>query len=304
MIRPEKRHLVIVGKTLAIQILLFVGILFLLWGSQKLYTFIDPVTFPAYQAEIKENMTEQEKGATLLTALTHRLSTELDSTFGWTANDILFNRWILDNRAYRQFGSYMATKTLFDHYSTVIAKLGNNDREDNHLYNARLNYLAISPQRWGILFIPSAEGSYKKALSLAEVYKKDLLDGKAVYNCRTDDIYSAFNAILGETVFGYALGLLNNSQNLPFYTLDNRIYEAQGVIYVVRDYLKTMYELYPEIREKNNEENMRAAMHYMDLICNYNPMYITSSFNSGELIISYILFARNRLEDIRDSLRI
>lgn len=304
MLHPEKRHLVIVGKTLAIQVLLFVGILFTLWGSQKLYTLLDPVKFPVYQAEIKENMTEQEKGVALLSALTHRMSEELDSTFGWTANDILFNRWLIDNRAYRQFGSYVATKMLFDHYSTVIAKLGNSDRENDQLYNARLNYLAISPKRWGILFIPSAEGSYKKALSLAESYKKALLAGKAVYNCRTDDIYSAFNVILGETVFGYALGLLNNSQNLSFHELDNRIYEAQGVVFVVRDYLKTMYELYPEIRDKNNEKNMEAAMHYMDLICDYDPMYITSAFNSGELIISYLLFARNRLEDIKDSLRI
>ena len=304
MLHPEKRHLVIVGKTLAIQVLLFVGILFVVWGAQKVYTIIDPVKFPAYQVAVKENMTDQEKGAELLTALTHRMSEELDSTFGWTANDILFNRWILDNRAYRQFGSYVATKMLFDHYSTVIAKLGGSDRENDLLYNARLNYLAISPQRWGMLFIPSAEGSYKKALSLAENYKKDLLEGKAVYNCRTDDIYSAFNLILGETVFGYALGLLNNSQDLPFYTLDNRIYEAQGVILVVRDYLKAMYELYPEIRDKNNAQNMEAAMQYMDLICDYDPLYITSSFNSGELIISYLMFAKNRLEDIRDSIRI
>ena len=304
MIHPEKRHFIIVAKTLGIQVLLFVGILFTVWGSQKLYTFIDPVKFPVYQAEIKENMTEQEKGAALLSALTNRMNAELDSTFGWTANDILFNRWLIYNRAYRQFGTYVATKMLFDHYSTVIAKLGNNDRENDLLYNARLNYFAISPQRWGMLFIPSAEGSFKKALSMTEQYKKDLLAGKAVYNCRTDDIYSAFNLILGETVFGYALGLLNDSQDLPFYTLDNRIYEAQGVILVVRDYLKALYELYPEIGNKNNEQNMAEAMRYMDLICNYDPMYITSSFNSGELIISYLLFARNRLTDIRDSLRL
>ncbi|WP_446425459.1 DUF2333 family protein [Mailhella sp.] len=304
MVHPEKKHFVIVGRTLGVQVLLFIGILLAVWGAQKLYTAIDPARFPAYQVEVKEGMTENEKGAALLTALTHRLDSELNSTFGWTANDILFNRWIMDNRAYRQFGEYVATKMLFDHYSTVIAKLGSNDRENNDLYSARLNHIAISPQRWGYLFIPSAEGSYKKALKLADKYKADLLAGKAVYNCRTDDIYSAYNLILGETVLGYALGLLNNSQDLPFYTLDNRIYEAQGVVLVVRDYLKAMYELYPEIAGKGNEQNWAEAMRYMDLICNYDPLYITSSFNSGELIISYLLFTQNRLADIRDSLRI
>ena len=304
MIHPEKRHFIIVAKTLGIQVLLFVGILFTVWGSQKLYTLIDPVKFPVYQVNTEEQMTEQAKGAALLSALTNRMDAELNSTFGWTANDILFNRWIMDNRAYRQFGTYVATKMLFDHYSTVIAKLGSNDRENDLLYNARLNHFAISPQRWGMLFIPSAEGSFKKALSMTEQYKKDLLAGKAVYNCRTDDIYSAFNLILGETVFGYALGLLNDSQDLPFYTLDNRIYEVQGMVLVIRDFVKALYDLYPEIAQKNNAENMAAAMQFMNDICTYDPMYITSSFNSGELIISYLMFTKNRLEDIRDSLRI
>jgi hypothetical protein len=304
MIHPEKRHIIIVCRTILIQILLLAGILVTIWGSQKVYTAIDPVRFPVWQTRVQADMTDSDKGAELLSALTHRMESELGSLFGWTANDILFNRWIMDNRAYRQFGTYVATKMLFDHYSTVIAKLGNSDRENDQLYNARLNYFAISPKRWGMLFIPSAEGSYKKAISMVEKYKQDLLAGKAVYNCRTDDIYSAFNLILGETVFGYALGLLNNSQDLSFHELDNRIYEAQGVILVVRDYLRAMYDLYPEIGNKNNSQNMEAAMHYMDLICNYDPLYITSSFNSGELIISYLLFARNRLSDIRDSLRI
>lgn len=304
MIHPEKKHFIIVARTLAVQVVLLIGILLTFWGAQKLYSAFDPAKFQVHQVQVKATASDPEKGAALLSSLTHRLEYELDSPLGWTANDMIFNRWLIDNRAYRQYGTYVATKMLFDHYSTVIAKLGSNERENNDLYAARLNNIAISPQRWGYLFIPSAEGSYAKALKLADKYKKDLLAGKAVYNCRTDDIYSAFNLILGETVFGYALGLLNNSQDLPYYTLDNRIYEAQGVVLVVRDYLKAMYDLYPEIRDKGNEQNMAEAMRYMDLICNYDPMYITSSFNSGELIISYLLFAKNRLEDIRDSLRI
>ncbi len=301
---PSRERMFIVGRTLGVQALLFLGILFVVWGSQKLYTLIDRVKFPSYQVHTAEGMSDEDKGIELLSALTHRLEAELDSTFGLTTNDIIFNRWMLDNRAYRQFGSYVATKMLFDNYSTNIAKLGANDRENNDLYEARMNNLSMGPKRWGILGLPSAEGNYKKALAKAEKYKKDVKAGKAVYNCRTDDLYSALNVILGETVLGYAQGLLNNSQDIPFYTLDNRIYEAQGVVYVVRDYLKALYELYPEIAAKNNKQNMDEAMHYMDLICNYDPLYITSWFNSGELIISYLLFTRNRIADIRDSLRI
>ncbi len=305
MMKINNHHFVIVGKTILIQILLFVGIICLMWGSQKVYSLVDKSTFPLpYQVEITEGMTEDQKGIQLLNALTNQMNYEMNSVFGWSANDILFNKYILDNRAYRQFGVYVGTKMLLDHYSTVIAKLGNNERENDDLYQARLNYFAISPSRWGMWFIPSAEGSYEKAFEMFEKYKNDLQNGEAVYNVRTDDIYSAFNLILGETVFGYALGLLQDTQEQAFYSLDNKIYEVQGLILVVRDYIEAIYKLYPEIAEKNNAENFASAMDYLNRICNYNPLYITSSFNSGELIISYLLFAKNRLEDIRNSIRI
>ena len=45
-------------------------------------------------------------------------------------------------------------------------------------------------------------------------------------------------------------------------------------------------------------------MDCLNRICTYDPLYITSSFNSGELILSYLMFAKARLEDIRDSIRI
>lgn len=305
MYKPNKNHLIIVGKTLLIQVAIFIGIIAAMWGFQKLYALTDRTVFPEpYQVAYSPEMTEEEKGVQLLDALVNRMKYELNSTYGWSANDILFNKWIMDNRAYRQFGTYVATKMLLDNYSTVIAKLGNSDRENEDLYKARLNQFAFAPQRWGMLFIPSAEQAYKKGLQLLEKYKKDLLAKKAVYNARTDDIYEAFNVILGETVFGYALGLLQDSQNLSFYELDNKIYEVQGVMLVVRDYVNALYTLYPEIAAKGNAENFNEAMNLLNKICTYDPLYITSTVNSGELIISYLLFARNRIADIRDSIRI
>lgn len=299
------QKLLTVCKTLGIQLGIFISILFVMWGGQKLYTLTDTVVFPEhYQVTYNPDMKDEEKGVQLLSALTDRMKYELNSTYGWSANDIIFNKYIMDNRAHRQFGTYVATKMLLDNYSTVIAKLGNSDKENADLYKARLNGFAFSPSRWGILFIPSAEQAFKNGLKLTEKYKVDALAGRAIYNCRTDDIYEAFNVILGETVFGYALGLLQNAQDLSFYELDNKIYEAQGVMLVVRDYLNAIYRLYPEIAAKGNEENFTRAMELLDKICTYNPLYITSTVNSGELIISYLLFAKNRITDIKESIRI
>lgn len=290
-----------VVKTLFVQVLIFCSLLLFVWGAQGLYSLVDNTTFPqAVSIPNADKLTENEKGKALIDAITFQLRRELNSTFGWTANDLLFNKYVLDNRAYRQFGVYHATKVLLDQYSMQIAKLGTSDRESDFLYKARLNSLSINPSKF---MFPSAEGAYKDGLKLIEQYKKSLDTGKGVYNMRTDDLYSSFELIVGENMLGYALGLLQNSQGLPFYTLDNRIYEVQGIILVVRDFVNALYELYPDIRNKNNAENMAAAMKYMDNICNYDPMYITSKVNSGELIISYLIFARNRLEDIRSSIR-
>ena len=125
-----------------------------------------------------------------------------------------------------------------------------------------------------------------------------------MYNCRTDDIYASLQLLVGENMLGYAQGLLENAQDIPFYTLDNRIYEIQGMVLVMRDFLNALYRLYPEIKAKNNEENMAVAMDYMNRICTYDPLYITSTVNSGELVLSYLLFAKARIADIMTSLRI
>lgn len=292
----------IVGKTLLVQVCLLFGFLLLAWGAQQGYGLIDATVFPeAMKVESSEKLDENGKGKVLVDAITNQMRRELGSTFGWSANDILFNQFLLDNRAYRQYGIYHATKVLMDLYSMQIAKLGTNDRESDFLYSARLNSFAINPRS---LMFPSAEGSYTKGLKLIEQYKASLDTGKGVYNCRTDDLYASFDLLVGENMLEYALGLLQNTQDLPFYTLDNRIYEVQGIVLVVRDFVKTMYTLYPEISDKNNADNMASALRYMDLICTYDPLYITSKVNSGELIISYVLFAKNRLEDIRNSIRI
>lgn len=291
----------IVAKTLFIQILFFVSILFLFWAGNKLYSKIDQTEFPEpMKIQETSSLSELDKGKLVADSIIRQMKYELNSMFGWSINDILFNSYFLDNRAARQYGVYHATKVLMDLYSMNIAKLGSNDKENQFLYSARLNQFAIDPRSF---IFPSAESSYEKGIELVEKYKKSLDDGSGVYNCRTDDLYASFNVVVGENLLGYALGLLQNTQELAFYELDNKIYEVQGIVLVVRDFINTIYSLYPEINNKGNVENMTAAMDYMNRICTYDPLYITAKVNSGELIISYVLFAKNRLEDVRDSIR-
>ena len=149
------------------QVLLFVVLLALWWGGQHVYSAIDRTKFPEHVAmpEHAATLTENEKGKVLLDSITNQMKYELNSTFGWSFNDLLFNRFLFDNRAYRQYGVYHATKFLLDLYSSDIAKLGTADRESEFLYRARINQFAIDPRSF---WFPSAEGSYKKGFSLLE----------------------------------------------------------------------------------------------------------------------------------------
>ena len=167
---PPILKLQVVLKTLAVQVCLFLGILVAVWGLQRAYSFIDARPFPEPMAlpAAADSLPENEKGKILLDAITHQMRRELNSAFGWSINDIVFNRFILDNRAYRQYGVYHATRFLLDLYSSQIAKLGTSDRESEFLYKARINSFAIDPRSF---MFPSAEGSYKKGLKLLEDYK-------------------------------------------------------------------------------------------------------------------------------------
>lgn len=150
----------IVAKTLFIQILFFVSILFLFWAGNKLYSKIDQTEFPEpMKIQETSSLSELDKGKLVADSIIHQMKYELNSMFGWSINDILFNSYFLDNRAARQYGVYHATKVLMDLYSMNIAKLGSNDRENQFLYSARLNQFAIDPRSF---IFPSAESSYEK----------------------------------------------------------------------------------------------------------------------------------------------
>lgn len=291
-------------------VVLMVLCIFVIFFGQTFYGWIDQKVFPEpYQVEVTEETTEQDRGIMLLDATVAQMKRELNSTFGWSANDIPISisyDMYMDNRAYRQIGVYNSTRILIDIYSRVIAKLGNNDREDENLYRAKASYFPISPTRWGFMGIrEGSESAYEKGLKEIEKYKSNLLAGKATYNCKTDDIYMALTTITGDQLLGYTLGLLENSDELPWYTLDNRIYEAQGMVLVIRDFFWGVYKLYPQISQKNNETNFGKAMYYLNKICMYDPIYIANNpFNNGAVIRSYLLNVKNRLEDIANSLKI
>jgi hypothetical protein len=285
------------------------------WGIYKGYTFVDPAKFPWSDSamhslldQTKPDSKDAEKGIALCTAMGKRLEEELGSSFGWSVNDLVISptRW-LDNRANRQRGVIFATRMLINFFSTNLAKYGKVDAENELLKEARERHFAFSEDSW---WFPSSESEYRKGIKLLRKYEQELAGGKAIYNMRSDDMYNMITFIIGNQFLDQPLGLLVQPNDEVSYTeLDNRIYYTQGVMLVLRDFLQTFVQLYPEVKEKGGEENIRIAFREMEQICTFDPLIVlrgdhdsVSADHRGK-VARYLIHIRERINDLAQSIR-
>ena len=128
----------------------------LYWTVYKVYTIIDPTRFseldPNITALLQKTTPDSapaQKGAALSAAIRNRLQQEMDSTFGWSINDLIVSptRW-LDNRAHRQRGTIFATRMMVSFFSTNLAKYGQVDKENELLVEAREKHFAFTSDKW------------------------------------------------------------------------------------------------------------------------------------------------------------
>jgi hypothetical protein len=285
------------------------------WGVYRGYTFIDAAEFPWFSSHIhavldqtKPDSADPQKGIALSAALRNRLEEELDSPLGWSVNDLIVSptRW-LDNRANRQKGVIFATRMLINFFSTNLAKYGTVDAENEFLKAAREKHFAFSEDSW---WFPSTESQYRKGIELMLEYEDALAGGEAIYNMRSDDMYNMITFIISKQFLDQPLGLLIQPNDEVAYTdLDDRIYYTQGVILVLRDFIRTFVQLYPEIKEKGGEDNIRIALREMEQICTFDPLIVlrgdhdsVTADHRGKMA-RYLIHIRERINDLAQSIR-
>jgi hypothetical protein len=287
----------------------------LIWGLNQAYTAIDPTRFPFSDSKIhgilqktKADAPEPEKGIALSRAMTTRLEAELGSAFGWSVNDLWVSptRW-LDNRGNRQKGVIFATRMLVTFFATHLAKYGQVDAENEWLKAAREKHFAFTEDSW---WLPSSESEYEKGLDLIRKYDAALTQGKAVFNMRSDDLYNLFTFILSNQFLDQPMGLLvQATESVPYTELDDRIYYTQGVILVLRDFMGTLIELYPVIRAKGGDENIKIAFNEMERIGTFDPLVVLRGRHDSVMadhrgkMASYLISIRERLNDAAQSIR-
>lgn len=286
----------------------------MVWLADQTYTWLDPTRFPFSESKIHpvlkavpRDASEVQKGTALSRALTNRLEEELDSTFGWSVNDLWVSptRW-LDNRANRQHGVIFATRMLASFYATNLGKYGAVDAENEWLKEARERRFAFSEDSW---WLPSSESEFRKGIELHRRYEAAVKEGKAVFNMRSDNIYNLLMFILSHQFIDQPLGLLvQATEDVPYTELDDRIYYTQGVILVLRDFLGALAQLYPLVREKGAEENIRIAFRDMERVCTFDPLIVMRGAHDSIMadhrgkVASYVISIRERLNDVAQSI--
>jgi len=289
----------------------------LYWTVYKAYTIIDPTQFPDLDPNIAALLKEKtsdsaasQKGAVLSAAIRNRLEQEMNSTFGWSINDLIISptRW-MDNRANRQRGTIFATRMMVNFFSTNLAKYGKVDAENDYLLEAREKYLVFTSDKW---WFPSSESQYKKALSLLKQYESELIKGNAnaVFNLRTDDMYNMLDFIIRKQFLDQPLGLLvQSNEDVPYTELDDRIYYTQGVILVIRDVLHAFIHLYPEATEKGGKENIQIALKEINQICTFDPLLVLRGRHDSIMadhrgkVARYLIAIRERISDLAQSIK-
>ena len=289
----------------------------LYWTVYKGYTLMDRTKFPELDPTITDllqkttpSSSPAQKGAVLSASIRNRLEQEMNSTFGWSVNDLIISptRW-LDNRANRQRGTIFATRMLTTYFSTNLAKYGKVDAENNDLKEAREKHFAFTSDSW---WFPSSEDQYEKGIELLKKYEADLVNGdaNAIFNLRTDDMYNMLAFIISKQFLDQPLGLLVQSNDeVPYTDLDDRIYYTQGVILVLRDALRTFIHLYPEVKEKGGKENIEIAFREMDQICTFDPLVVLRGNHDSIMadhrgkIAKYLISVRERINDLAQSIK-
>jgi|GEM_PF-214550 len=277
-----------------------------------LYMVVEETSFPttnttitaaAKQAQPKG---EKEKGVVLSKSIYHQLDRELNSFFGWSVNDLIITptAWF-DNRSNRQEGVIFATLMFEQFFSTQIAKYGKGEGENTHLKKARTTYFVFQPDKF---WLPASERQYRQGINLMQKYEKELIAGDATYNLRSDDLYALFQLLISENFLGEPLGRLNSEQYATFSTADDAIYYTQGVILVVRDVVRTLHILYPDILNKGSGENFVKAFKKMDDIASFDPLLIMSGTHDSMIVdhraktATYLFSLIERLRDIANSI--
>jgi hypothetical protein len=250
---------------------------------------------------------EKEIGAALMHASYYQLERELDSSLGWTVNDVTGLQW-WDNRVNRQLGVRHATIEALAALSMAISKFGSADEENQLLVGARQSHLAIDPTSW---FLPAAENEYRNGIEKVKQYQRDVLaEAEHVTINITNRDIEVILRIVDARVLEVPHGRLNaRNFDVSWWELDDRVFYAQGAAIVARDMLVAIKSAFADkIIAAGAMGNMEQGIASCEGAVDFHPWLISRGDGDSMLpdhrakMSRYYTDCRRRIVDVADAI--
>jgi hypothetical protein len=220
-------------------------------------------------------------GVSFVEAVIKPLDYELNHRFwGWRPNDLVN---LTDNVNNVQLGVLEVTRRTVVQMAERISRTGYNDSFDRNLENA-MNWLMIKP---GSYWFPSPETKYKESLSELDNYKQNLLNKKAYFHTRSENLIpllAAFEDLLGSCDTNLVKTKESDGSKVGFTKADDYFYYAKGVSSAMGTILESVsIDFAPILSNRNAAELLHKAINSCRLASSLDPWVVTNGTLDGIL---------------------
>lgn len=220
-------------------------------------------------------------GVTFVKAAIEPLEYELKHRWwGWRPNDIVN---LTDNVNHYQLGVLEVTRRTLVQLAERISRTGSTDAFNAHLENA-MNWVMVSPGKY---WFPSPESKYRDSLDELTVYKNQLLQNRASFYTRSDNIIpllAAFEDLLGSCDENLVKATEKDGSEVSFFSTDNYFYYAKGIASAMVTILEAVNHDFTDVLEKRNgAELLHHAIESCHRAADLDPWIITNGDLDGIL---------------------
>lgn len=265
-----------------------------------------------YNAPAAAVETDRDKAVVMSEALVQGLDEELNSRFGWIANDLFPVPQLIDNKTNYQRGIIYATRSASDILAQTISRLGDKDTISPLLDAATAKFFAYADNVWGWWYLYDTESKYKAGIKNWRLWAASVGDERvkkpAVFNMTTGDEVAILNWSI--KIMNYMLGILNDTK-VGHFSSDDVVYYVKGIAHVVDNVLQSMIACDSNVITRGGEDNVDECVKRFSMISRFNPIYVVAgSYGVGDgfwpnhiaALARHVDIVSNRLEDIRNAL--
>jgi hypothetical protein len=222
---------------------------------------------------------QKPRGVAFVEAVMQPLDHELNHRFwGWRPNDIIN---VTDNVNNSQLGILEVSRRTVVQLTQRISRTGSTDAFNPHLEKA-MNWLMVKADRY---WFPAPESKYKESLEELTIYKEMLINGKASFYIRTDNLIpllTEYEDLLGSCDENLVKAREDDGSAVSFLKADDYFYYARGVASAMSVILKAVHhDFLPTLDSRHGSELLHHAIVSCETAAKLSPLIIIDSDLDG-----------------------